>query len=167
MPLTEDNGEPHVHTAACLERDCPLIQVDLELAPNRPAVSRRALLLGGGGLALLGALAATGRGGDTDSRGGSVAPRPDSAAPRPSQAPAGPATPPAGIVVPDVVGVDLQTAQERLRILGLRTRSADATGQGRAQVVDANWVVVRQDAAAGARAMTLQTIVLYVRKRDD
>lgn len=51
------------------------------------------------------------------------------------------------VTVPDVVGMNLQSAQERA--LGLRTSSSDATGQGRMQLWDRNWEVVGQSPAAG------------------
>lgn len=177
MGLTDANGEPHIHSAVCLEQDCPLIQVDLEPPARTRAVSRRTLLRGG---AALGAISVLGWAVASKHDQPSTAPRDRASLPRrpesvvsPTLAPepvatsapvvAAPETDP-GIIVPEVLGLDLQTAQEHLRILGLRTRSVDDTGQGRAQIVDRNWRVVRQDAAAGTRARSFQTIVLYVRK---
>jgi beta-lactam-binding protein with PASTA domain len=54
-------------------------------------------------------------------------------------------------VVPKVVCLDLQAAQEALRAAGFYyLTSSDATGQNRQQVVDRNWVVVAQSAAPGS-----------------
>lgn len=55
-------------------------------------------------------------------------------------------------VVPDVVCMDLQAAQERLRAAGYTNiRSEDGLGQGRSQIIDRNWVVIAQSPAAGSR----------------
>ncbi len=52
--------------------------------------------------------------------------------------------------VPNVVGIDLQLAQDALQAAGFYVlRSHDATGQGRFQVVDRNWTVVDQTPAGG------------------
>jgi beta-lactam-binding protein with PASTA domain len=64
-------------------------------------------------------------------------------------------------VVPDVVCLDLQTAQDTLQQAGFSDiGSADGTGAGRQQLVDRNWVVVRQSAAAGSRPGRSTRIVL-------
>lgn len=53
--------------------------------------------------------------------------------------------------VPNVVCLDLQKAQDTLQAAGFFVLwSEDATGQGRQQLVDRNWVVVSQSAAAGS-----------------
>ena len=58
-------------------------------------------------------------------------------APRPAVAPA-----PTTGTVPNVVGIDLQLAQDTLQAAGFYAlRSHDATGQGRFQVLDRNWTV--------------------------
>ena len=49
-----------------------------------------------------------------------------------------------------VVGMNLQAAQNLIQTQGVfYSRSEDATGAGRLQVVDSNWVVVGQTPAAG------------------
>ncbi|MGV9736715.1 PASTA domain-containing protein [Rhodococcus aetherivorans] len=54
-------------------------------------------------------------------------------------------------VMPDVVCMDLQAAQDTIQSAGVfYSRSVDATGQGRAQIVDRNWVVVAQSPTPGA-----------------
>ena len=73
---------------------------------------------------------------------------------------------PALVRVPNVVGSDLQSAQERL-FPPLRSTSVDASGQGRSQLVDANWIVVRQDPPAGTQVLPLTDITLYVLKRGE
>ncbi|OHV65439.1 hypothetical protein BCD48_04375 [Pseudofrankia sp. BMG5.36] len=67
------------------------------------------------------------------------------------------------VAVPNVVGSDLQSAQETL-FPPLRSTSIDATGQGRMQLWDRNWVVVRQDPPAGTQVEALTDIKLYVIK---
>ncbi|MET9630883.1 PASTA domain-containing protein [Lentzea sp. NPDC006480] len=53
--------------------------------------------------------------------------------------------------VPNVVCLDLQKAQDTLQAAGFYLLgSEDATGQGRQQLVDRNWVVVSQSAPAGS-----------------
>jgi hypothetical protein len=64
-------------------------------------------------------------------------------------------------VVPEVVCMDLQTAQDTMQAAGFyNLRSEDATGQGRAQLIDRNWVVVAQSARAGSRPPVDTRIVL-------
>jgi beta-lactam-binding protein with PASTA domain len=54
--------------------------------------------------------------------------------------------------VPNVVCKDLQSAQDTLQAAGFfNLGSEDATGQGRQQLVDRNWVVVGQSVAPGDR----------------
>lgn len=54
-------------------------------------------------------------------------------------------------VMPNVVCMNLQAAQDVIQDAGVfYSRSVDATGAGRAQVWDRNWVVVSQTPAAGA-----------------
>lgn len=53
-------------------------------------------------------------------------------------------------LMPDVVCMDLQAAQDEIQDHGVfLSRSEDATGQGRRQLFDRNWVVVAQDPAPG------------------
>ena len=52
--------------------------------------------------------------------------------------------------MPDVVCMDLQAAQDEIQDHGVFfSKSEDATGQGRRQLWDRNWVVVAQTPAAG------------------
>lgn len=61
------------------------------------------------------------------------------------------ATEPVTVPMPDVVCMNLQAAQDRIQAAGVFfSRSEDATGAGRRQVMDRNWVVVAQHPAAGA-----------------
>ncbi|MEU5841578.1 PASTA domain-containing protein [Rhodococcus sp. NPDC047139] len=54
-------------------------------------------------------------------------------------------------VMPNVVCMDLQAAQDVIQAAGVfYSTSVDATGQGRAQVWDRNWVVVDQTPSVGA-----------------
>ena len=53
--------------------------------------------------------------------------------------------------MPDVVCMNLQDAQDEIQRHGtFFSRSRDATGQGRNQIIDSNWLVVDQDPPAGA-----------------
>jgi len=53
--------------------------------------------------------------------------------------------------MPDVICMNLQQAQDLIQTKGVFfSRSHDATGAGRMQVLDSNWVVVEQSPAAGA-----------------
>ena len=54
--------------------------------------------------------------------------------------------------VPDVMCMNLQEAQDKLRDAGYRTTSKDHTSQGRRQVLDRNWLVVLQSPGAGTPA---------------
>ncbi|WP_249353163.1 PASTA domain-containing protein [Rhodococcus sp. Q] len=57
---------------------------------------------------------------------------------------------PVMVPMPDVTCMNLQAAQDRIQAAGVFfSQSTDATGAGRAQVMDRNWVVVSQSPAAG------------------
>lgn len=76
------------------------------------------------------------------------------ASPPPATAPATGATKPAtGWMMPDLVGSQLQNAQDRIQSLtnfGIAiTTSHDATGAGRHQVWDRNWKVCSQNVPPG------------------
>ena len=81
---------------------------------------------------------------------------------------AGPA-PQAGLgVVPDVVGVNHQLAQDTMQAAGFfNLTEEDATGRGRLLVVDRNWVVVSQSPEAGTRAAPDVRIILRSQKLTD
>lgn len=67
----------------------------------------------------------------------------------PAAAPA--TTEPKAAAMPNVVCMNLQEAQNTIQEAGVfYSRSKDATGQGRRQVVDSNWIVVAQTPSAGA-----------------
>lgn len=57
----------------------------------------------------------------------------------------------ARVRMPDVVCMNLQAAQNKIQEAGVfLSRSEDATGKGRQQIWDRNWIVVAQRPAAGA-----------------
>lgn len=57
---------------------------------------------------------------------------------------------PALVAMPPVVCMNLQSAQNAIQAAGVfYSRSADASGEGRMQVNDSNWIVVEQDPAPG------------------
>jgi len=52
--------------------------------------------------------------------------------------------------MPDVVCMNLQVAQDTIQAAGVFfSRSTDASGQGRSQIVDSNWIVVSQSPPPG------------------
>lgn len=68
-----------------------------------------------------------------------------------SLVPAPPGTEPERSIMPEVVCMDLQQAQDTIQAAGVFfSRSFDATGKGRSQIVDRNWIVVSQDPPAGS-----------------
>ncbi|MEV8377391.1 PASTA domain-containing protein [Kribbella sp. NPDC056861] len=82
--------------------------------------------------------------------------------------PSKPPTPPQesrSAVVPAVVGVNHQLAQDMMQAAGFfYLTEEDATGQGRLLVNDRNWVVVTQSPAAGTTAAVDSKIVLRSKK---
>ncbi|WP_283133210.1 PASTA domain-containing protein [Rhizohabitans arisaemae] len=71
-------------------------------------------------------------------------------------------------VIPNVVGLNHQTAQDRLQAAGFyNLREEDATGQGRLLVFDRNWVVVSQTPRGGTRHRLDAKIVLRSKKKTD
>lgn len=61
-----------------------------------------------------------------------------------------PATAPSQPLMPDVMCMNLQDAQDLIQTVGVfYSRSVDATGQGRDQIVDSNWLVVGQTPDVG------------------
>jgi beta-lactam-binding protein with PASTA domain len=70
--------------------------------------------------------------------------------------------------VPNVVGKDLQTAQDTMQAAGLwNLTSHDSTGQNRMQILDRNWLVTGQSPSAGTMVNTDQLIDLGARKLTD
>lgn len=134
-----------------------------------------------GALIVLG-LVANGRGGDTGAEGG-VAER-SSAAPvqltsvgasatsvgaaAVSVAEPAPLPEPSPVetcVVPDVVGVVHQTAQDTMQAAGLYLlHEEDATGQGRLLLYDRNWVTTAQSVPAGQVVDCSTAITLSAKK---
>jgi beta-lactam-binding protein with PASTA domain len=52
--------------------------------------------------------------------------------------------------MPDVICMNLQAAQDEIQDHGVFfSKSVDATGKGRRQILDRNWIVVDQDPKAG------------------
>jgi hypothetical protein len=55
-----------------------------------------------------------------------------------------------GPLMPDVVCLDLQLAQDTIQSAGVFfSKSRDATGEGRRQILDRNWIVVAQTPPPG------------------
>jgi beta-lactam-binding protein with PASTA domain len=71
----------------------------------------------------------------------------------------------AKIKVPNGVGLDYQSAQDRWRAAGLHVLPAvDATGKHRLPVIDANWIVLSQDPKAGKKVNRGTFITATVKK---
>ncbi len=79
--------------------------------------------------------------------------------------------PPGGVgavPLPDVVGLDLQLAQDTMQAAGFYgLTSHDATGEARLQVLDRNWTVCDQTPAAGAPARLDAVVDLGAVKDDE
>jgi hypothetical protein len=70
--------------------------------------------------------------------------------------------------LPDVVGMNHQSAQDALQAAGFYyLTEEDATGQGRLLVSDRNWVVVEQIPAAGTMVAKTEKILLRSKKKGD
>jgi hypothetical protein len=66
--------------------------------------------------------------------------------------------------MPDVLCMNLQDAQDAIQNAGVFfSRSDDATGQGRMQIVDRNWVVVGQDPAPGDPVGEFEAVLSVVK----
>jgi hypothetical protein len=69
--------------------------------------------------------------------------------------------------LPDVVGMDLQLAQDTMQASGFYLlTSHDATGQDRFQVVDRNWTVCSQDPPGDTEA-SVDTLIDFGAVKDD
>ncbi|WP_240794745.1 hypothetical protein [Rhodococcus zopfii] len=93
----------------------------------------------------------------------------DAATPTPTAATAttNPPSPSATAVMPNVVCMNLQAAQDAIQAAGVfYSNSVDATGAGRAQVWDRNWIVVEQTPAAGVD-IDEGNVILSVVKEDE
>lgn len=86
-------------------------------------------------------------------------------APDASKSPAATPAPVAvAAVMPSVVCMNLQAAQDAIQDAGVFfSRSADATGAGRRQVVDSNWIVVGQTPPAGATVGEAEAVLSAVK----
>jgi hypothetical protein len=97
-------------------------------------------------LLLVSGAAVTGCGGDSPGE----APTATTTVTETTGAPAEPEEPTEQGVLPDLTGKDLQTAQDTAQAHGFYDlASSDATGAGRYQVLDRNWMVCSQDPAPG------------------
>ena len=69
--------------------------------------------------------------------------------------------------MPNVVCLDLQTAQDLIQDQGVfLSKSVDASGQGRRQIIDSKWVVVAQNIRVGA-PIDEGKVILTVLKEDE
>lgn len=89
-------------------------------------------------------------------------------APRVATSTAPPRTSAAPIKVPDVSGMNHQDAQNAMQRAGLyNLREVDGTGQGRALVIDRNWVQTAQDPPPGTEVSPDAVITLTAIKYTD
>ncbi|TJZ76994.1 hypothetical protein FCG67_14125 [Rhodococcus oryzae] len=78
---------------------------------------------------------------------------------------AAPAAAPVVAVMPSVVCMNLQAAQDMIQAAGVFfSRSQDASGKGRAQVLDRNWVVVAQTPPAGSTVTEGEAVLSVVKE---
>lgn len=71
---------------------------------------------------------------------------------------------PAGDIMPEVVCMNLQDAQDLIQDNGVFfSRSEDASGESRMQLVDSNWVVVGQTPEAGSPIGELEAVLSVVK----
>ena len=69
--------------------------------------------------------------------------------------------------MPNVVCLDLQAAQDLIQDQGVfLSKSVDASGQGRRQIIDSKWVVVAQNIQVGA-PIDEGKVILSVLKEDE
>jgi hypothetical protein len=69
--------------------------------------------------------------------------------------------------LPDLVGQDLQAAQDEAQAAGFYALDdQDASGQGRLQILDRNWTVCSQDPEPGTHP-TDTPVILYAVKDDE
>lgn len=67
--------------------------------------------------------------------------------------------------MPDVICMNLQDAQDEIQDHGVFfSKSVDATGKGRRQILDRNWIVVGQEPAAGAKIGEGDAVLSVVKK---
>lgn len=67
-------------------------------------------------------------------------------------------------LMPDVVCLDLQAAQDVIQNHGVFfSKSVDASGEDRMQIVDSNWIVVSQTPAAGTPVGEAEAILSVVK----
>jgi beta-lactam-binding protein with PASTA domain len=75
-----------------------------------------------------------------------------------------PAAEAASAIMPDVTCKNLQVAQDTIQAAGVFfSRSSDATGQGRSQLIDSNWTVVSQTPAAGSPVGEAEAVLAAVK----
>lgn len=134
---------------------------------GRPWWKKKRVLIPGGALVALIGISAVGAatGGGPSDNEAAASPSPTvaeaAASPEPTEAPV-------VVTMPDVVGANLQDAQDSLQALGsYLLDQQDATGDGRLQLVDANWTVCTQEPAAGADFPVDATVILAAVKLDE
>lgn len=68
------------------------------------------------------------------------------------------------VLMPDVVCMNLQAAQDEIQKYGVFfSRSSDATGMDRSQLIDRNWIVVKQTPLPGQPVTELEAVLSVVK----
>lgn len=68
------------------------------------------------------------------------------------------------VLMPDVVCMNLQAAQDEIQKYGVFfSRSSDATGMDRSQLIDSNWIVVKQTPLPGQPVTELEAVLSVVK----
>ncbi|PRH77912.1 hypothetical protein C6N75_18005 [Streptomyces solincola] len=93
-----------------------------------------------------------------------VKPSPTPTAKPPKAAPAAETSAPTNASLPNLVGMDLQAAQDSAQAAGFFILDdQDASGQGRLQVMDRNWTVCSQQPTAGEHPADTKVILYAVK----
>jgi len=68
------------------------------------------------------------------------------------------------VLMPNVVCMNLQAAQDEIQKYGVFfSRSSDATGMSRSQLIDRNWVVIKQTPLPGQPVTELEAVLSVVK----
>ncbi len=124
------------------------------------------MLIPGGALAAIIGLSAVAAAGG----GGAEVATPAAASPSPTPTPSASVTTQAPVIIamPDLVGMNLQEAQDALQALGSYVLDQeDASGEGRVQLLDSNWRVCSQNPVPETEMPIEATVLLAAVKLDE
>ncbi|MFW7414078.1 Ltp family lipoprotein [Demequina sp. SO4-18] len=142
---------------------------DSTATDDRPLWKKKRLIIPVAAVAALIGISALGTamggGGATDDVAASPSPSAtvEEVVAEPTESPA-----PTTLTMPDVVGTNLQDAQDSLQALGSYfLDQEDASGEDRTQIVDSNWRVCTQEPVAGTEIPIEATVILASVKEDE